>query len=250
MEAKPTREERPLGLPEADAYTALRKEIIELRLKPGTFASIRDLCAHYGLSRSPMRDALLRLNEEGLITLLPQRGTMISKIDFERVEEERFLRVSVEKEIMRLYMTNPSPADIARLEASLEAQKASVASKDFRNFIIQDDDFHDVFYRATGKPLCASIIRKASGHYSRVRLLTCIDMDITENILRQHGEMIAAMKSGDAQKMHTVFNHHLSKIDEEEQMLSKRYPDLFVSAGAEQKENDELNTDFLQTLRE
>lgn len=236
--------------PVEDAYTILRKEIIELRLRPGTFVSIKNLCEHFRISRSPMRDALLRLNEEGLVTLLPQRGTIISKIDLKRVEEERFLRVSVEREVMGLYMTNPTPEDIAKLEASLAQQRESIAAEDFRRFITADDDFHDVFYGTTGKPFCAEVIRKASGHYNRVRLLSCIDMDITDNILQQHCEMIAAMKSKDAQKMLAVFSHHLSKIDVEEHMLSRKYPDLFLREGAEDRENDTLEADFLQTLRE
>jgi DNA-binding GntR family transcriptional regulator len=232
------------------AYSILRSDIIGLRLKPGTIVSIKDLCDHFQISRSPMRDALLRLHQEGLITLLPQRGTMISKIDLARVEEERFLRLSVEKAVMELYLSHCSPDDVTQLESCLQEQKLSVEASDFRKFLALDEEFHDVFYKATGKLFCADIIRKASGHYKRVRLLTCVDTNITQNVLYEHHEMIAAVKSKDTHKLHSIFEHHLCRIDSEEQMLAEKYPHLFIKSNPEEKEDDTLETDFLRTLQE
>lgn len=232
-----------------DAYAILRRDIVELRLKPGTIVSIRDLCGHYEMSRSPMRDALIRLSQEGLIDLLPQRGIRISQIDLKRVEEERFLRVSVERNVMRAYMAIKKPGDTELLEASVKKQWESLQAKDFRRSIALDDDFHRFFYKATGNRFCADVIWRASGHYSRVRLLTCAERDLAEEVTRQHGEIIAAIRSSDEEKLLTLFTHHLSKIDTDEQVLTKKYPDLFVQREASGKDEDMLRKDFLDTLK-
>lgn len=243
-------EKRAIEEKKQDAYSVLRRDIVELRLKPGTIVSIRDLCDHFQSSRSPMRDALIRLGEEGLVDLLPQRGIMISRIDIDRVEEERFLRVSVERNVMQMFQAHHTPEDIAFLQACIVRQKRSISTGDYRANIALDDEFHRYFYQVTGKTLCADVIWKASGHYSRVRLLTCVDRDISEEITNQHCDFVEAIDKGDEAGMLAVFNHHLSKIDAEESMLSAKYPDLFLQNKATARKDDLLKNDFLETLKE
>lgn len=232
-----------------DPYSILRKNIIELRMKPGTIVSIRDLCEHFHVSRSPMRDALIRLGEEGLVDLLPQRGIMISKIDIHRVEEERFLRVSVERNVMQMFMKQHTPNDVVFLEASIVKQKRSMQAKDYRAMIALDDEFHRYFYQVAGKTLCADVIWKASGHYSRVRLLTCVSQDISQEVTNQHSEFIEAINSGDTNRLLAVFDHHLGRLDEEMKEFGVKYPDLFLQGKPADRENDLLKNDFLKTLR-
>ncbi len=242
-------EERAFEEKKQDAYSVLRRDIIGLRLKPGTIVSIRDLCGHFHISRSPMRDALIRLGEEGLVDLLPQRGIMISRIDINRVEEERFLRVSVERNVMQMFQTHHTPEDIAFLQASIVHQRRNIPTGDYRANIALDDEFHRYFYQVTGKTLCADVIWKASGHYSRVRLLTCVNRDISEEITNQHCDFVEAIDRGDEAGMLAVFSHHLSKIDAEVRMLSAKYPDLFLQNKVTAREDDLLKDDFLETLK-
>lgn len=237
------------GEKKPDAYAVLRKDIIELRLKPGTIVSIRDLCGHYRISRSPMRDALIRLGEENLVDLLPQRGIMISKINIGRVEEERFLRISVERGVMRIFAQRHTPEDLVFPEASIVRQKRALREKDYRVCLALDDEFHRHFYRAAGKTFCADVVRKASGHYSRVRLLTCVDRDISRKVIDQHSELIEAIKKDDTDRMLRVFQDHLGSLDDEIRDLSNRYPDLFLQGKSVPRESDLLENDFLETLK-
>lgn len=234
---------------ENGAYATLRRQIVELRLQPGAILSIKELCEHFGLSRSPLRDALIRLGQEGLVTMLPQRGTMIAKIDFRRVEEERFLRVSVERQVMALFMQRHTAEDVARLEESVTRQNRCVTAGDLRGFMDLDDDFHEIFYRAADKSFCASTIRHVSGHYRRVRLLSCVDSSISREILAQHYEMMAAIRTGDAGQVLRLFDRHLGKLDEEEPVFLRKYPDLFCQSEAFGKAGDLLGTDFLLSLK-
>lgn len=230
------------------AYTRLRRDIIELKLKPGLIISIKELCDYYKSSRSPMRDILLRLEQEGLVTFLPQRGIMISKIDFKRVKEERFLRISVESQIMRCFMKKHTADDIACLERSLERQAEYIKAKEFRKFLTEDDYFHDKFYLAVGMSWNAGIINSVSGHYRRVRLLSCISRSISDNILDQHREMLDAINNNDERLLLDLFNQHLTKLDEEEPEFLEIFPDLCVHGATEEKRDAILGNDFFETL--
>ena len=98
-----------------DIYTVLRDDIMGLRLKPGIIFSIKDICELYESGRTPVRDALIRLEQEGMITFLPQRGTMISRLDLRRIDNERFIRRSIEENVMRDFVAAFSPTVILRL---------------------------------------------------------------------------------------------------------------------------------------
>ena len=232
----------------SDAYPLLRRDILELRLKPGTILSIQSLCAHYGSGRSPMRDTLLRLAQEGLVTLLPQRGTMISKIDFRRVEEERFLRVSVEREVTVLFLQCRTPADEDFLERSVAEQASCIAHGRLRAFLAADDDFHRRFYRAAGKDWCAETVESVSGHYRRVRLLSLIDSSISAGILAQHREMTAAIRENDGQRLLGIFNRHLQSLDDEKPRFFRAFPELFEDVESDGTRNDDAGGDFLRSL--
>lgn len=106
-----------------DIYTNLRGYIIELRIRPGEVVSIKDIAEEWNVGRSPVRDALIRLEKEGLITSLPQRGTMISRINLHRVEEERFLRACLEEKTVSVFMNQHTEEDIESLKKCLNDQK-------------------------------------------------------------------------------------------------------------------------------
>lgn len=232
----------------ANVYEDLRREIIELNLKPGAIISLKDICEHFGTSRSPVRDAVIRLEQEGLITTLPQRGTMISKIDFSRVEQEHFLRMCVEERVMYQFMKKHTEEDIIKLEELLAKQKKSVEDKEYRLFMDLDDQLHNVFYKATGKDFCAAIIKQVSGHYRRVRLLTTVDSGISQTVLDQHQMLLDAIKAEDEVALHSVLRNHLNKIQDEEKIFCRKYPDLFTENDIWEREPDFWEEDFLATL--
>ncbi len=234
----------------ANVYDSLYREIIELKLKPGSIISIKDMCEHFDTGRSPMRDALIKLEQEGLITTLPQRGIMISKIDFSRVEQERFMRVCVEERVMDIFIKKHTPEDIEHLEKCIAMQIEAIKEKDYRQVIEMDDKYHNVFYEATNKLFCAKTIQQVSGHYKRFRLLTIIDEIIVEDVVEQHRQILEAIKEEDTEKMHKVIKKHFSKIHDEEIILCKKYPYLFTEGDKwEQEQEPKFWTeDFLEEL--
>lgn len=234
-----------------DVYSVLRDDIINLRLRPGAFFSIRDLCAFYNVGRSPGREALIRLEQEGLVTFLPQRGTMISKLDLERIDNERYIRRSIEENVMRDFVGMFSNTVILRLEEMIQEQRVLQKVQDHRGFLDADDRFHQVFYQQAGREYCCSVIDKECSNYRRMRLLAQMtDPGAMEKTIDEHAALINAVSMRDMEKVMTCFYLHLDCIKSQERKIIRRFADLFQDeSGLERKENHDLNTDFLVSIR-
>lgn len=233
-----------------NVYNNLKSNIIELTIKPGEMISIKDLCAQLNVGRSPVRDAVIKLEKEGLITTLPQRGTMISRIDLGRVAEERYLRECLEEKTVKLFLECHTTSDIEKMKTVLEEQKRSIVDEDYRRFLQQDDEFHKVYFDATNKKLCWETIQSTSGHYRRIRLLSLADQAVLDNIIKQHEEMIICITEKKLQRLEEILCMHLTKLDTEELDLLKRYPDLFESQSPISEDaHTLLQKDFFKMLK-
>lgn len=210
-----------------DLYRVLRRAIVEMYLEPGAILSIRDICEHFKIGRSPARDTLLRLDQEGLVTLLPQRGTMISLIDLNRVNEERFMRLSVEEAVMKFFMACHTPTDITLLQKNLwEQYKLIEEDIDIRQFLALDDQFHQIFYAVSNKLFSHGTLQSISGHYRRMRLLSLDSKNLNE-ILKQHEGLITSFQTRDTEMMQSIFHLHICKLEREEIRIVKKLPHLF-----------------------
>ena len=167
---------------EDNIYDVLRTDILNLKLRPGMIFSIRDISEAYQVGRTPVRDALISLSKEGLITFLPQRGTMISKINYDKVLNERFLRTCVEEKVILEFMAVCDLKAITELEMSLDRQEKFVEEEDIRAFLAEDMYFHSIFYVGVNKGYCNDIISANSGHYMRIRLLAMADQGIDREL--------------------------------------------------------------------
>ena len=235
-----------------EVYTTLRNAIVELYLQPGVILSIKDICEQLQMGRSPVRDALIRLDQEKLVTLLPQRGTMVSKIDLSLVEQERFLRFAVEEEVMKLFMACHSSSDLLPLYELVRQQQliCETENPDIRAFLQLDDQFHTIFYERTDKLFCLQCVENSSGHYRRMRLLTGGDGGgRLDEVVKQHNTMVTAFQTRDTDLMRRAFQLHLSKLEREERILIKKYPHLFNGTQEQEPINPIWQIDYLQTIK-
>ena len=227
-------------------YDILRTDILDLRLRPGMIFSIKDISESYQVGRTPVRDALISLSKEGLITFLPQRGTMISKIDYDKVRNERFLRTCVEENVMMEFMAVCNLKTITALEMSLERQEKLEKSGDIRAFLSEDNYFHSIFYDGANKGYCNDILTANSGHYRRIRLLFMADSGIEKGIVKQHRELVDAVLAKDTERLHAILNHHLNRLVSKERPLVAKYAELFDHEQTEVRRTaDMLGVDFL-----
>jgi DNA-binding GntR family transcriptional regulator len=221
-------------------YTALRKSIINLNLAPGTAISEKEIAGRYQVSRTPVREAFIHLSQEGLVQVIPQKGTLVSLIDLNRVNQEFFLRVNLELAVQKLFLNNSRPEHFARLEELVEAQTNALSQKRYQEFINYDDAFHGVFFEAAEQELSWEVLETLCGHYYRIRLLSVWFQDIAQDIIRQHINLVNALREKTSDRARELLKDHLNQLRVEEPMLKEKFPQYF---NTHQKKNF-FNIDF------
>lgn len=214
-------------------YATLRNEICMLELAPGAIMSANEialsmtLLMHRSVSRTPVREAFIRLAKEGLVLTLPQHGTIVTKINPKRAREERNLRYTLEKEILEDLHRNIRAEDYKELYEIVEKQEKAIGSGNRIQYIELDNDFHHKQYKISGHPLYLDIVMTFNSHYERLRNLTTWDVGNVRNSICQHRELLRCLERGALGQVKEVLKNHLCKLDEEEGALLSTYPDYF-----------------------
>lgn len=230
---------------ELDLYQELKRNILGLKLKPGLMLSMSEICETYHRGRTPVRDALLQLANDGLLVFLPQRGVRISKISLKRAESERFLRKCVEEVVVLESMASCSIEFITQMEESLKRQEEMLKEWDTRQreFMEEDDHFHSIFYRAAGRGETFELVKAMAKDYYRIRLLSLSEGGIKKRIIDEHRGMADALNSRDANRFRDLFIRHIHHPISKDAFL--KYTELFEEDKGVQKKSEKLNSDFL-----
>ncbi|MFN3646954.1 MAG: GntR family transcriptional regulator [Gemmobacter sp.] len=202
----------PPGRPSvADAvFAELHRQILALDLPPGTRLSEVDVAKALGVSRQPVRDAFWRLSKLGFLTIRPQRATTVSNISEEAVMQARFIRSAIEAETVRVFTERATEADMAALEAILEAQRAAVAAQDRALFHELDDRFHREICERGGNGFAWDIIRENKAHMDRVRMLSL--SFASQAAFEDHLRVMAAIRAREPDRAMLEMRSHLSRI--------------------------------------
>ncbi|MDR1931894.1 MAG: GntR family transcriptional regulator [Spirochaetales bacterium] len=217
------------GSVQDSVYGALRKSILNLNLAPGTAISEKEISLRYGVSRTPVRETFIHLSKEGLLKVIPQRETLVTRIDFERIKQEFFLRESLEMAILEPFAALCRPKHFEDIARFIEMQESAAAAKEYVRFIEYDDSLHRTFFEAAGQEICWTVLNSMSGHYHRARLLSIWLNDIARNVVGQHKKLVRALAKKDIPAARCILSGHLHKISSEEPLMREKYPDYFVS---------------------
>jgi len=209
-------------------YSSVRESILNLNLVPGTEISETDMALRFKLSRTPVREAFIALSKEGLVTVLPQKGSMISRIDFARIEQELFLRDALETSALKQFLKNHNASHLKELEECIELQSQAANARKFGKFHQYDNMFHKVFFNEQN--LAWEALENMCGHYHRVRLLSIWLQDIIKDLLEEHKKLFRAVKKRDSVKALQLLDNHIHKLNTEEEMLLRLFPDYFVNS--------------------
>jgi DNA-binding GntR family transcriptional regulator len=216
------------GALQDSVYNALRDSIINLNLAPGTAISEKEISLRFNVSRTPVRETFIHLSKEGLVRVIPQKETLVSLIDLKRVEQEFFLRESLETAVLEPFLSSCGPVHFAELEKLLNLQSAALNSNAYTDFINYDDRFHQIFFEAAGQELSWEVLSSMSGHYHRARMLTIWVAGIAGEKVSQHRKIFSALKKKDVDKARLLLYTHLHKLDTEEKLLREKFPAYFV----------------------
>lgn len=208
----------------------LRRRILTLELKPSSVVSRVPLQDEFGVSQTPVRDALQQLEREGLVEIYPQSSTLVSRIDVDAAKQAHFLRRSIEIEAARVVAAAPDSAVIRQLRAATEEQRRHLDPGDYPDFIQADRMFHRIFYEAAGISSLWDLVRRESGHIDRLRLLNLPIKGKIEAIFHDHDSLIAAVERGDPEGAAAVVRRHLSGTLSAIDDIAKTYPDYLKGA--------------------
>jgi GntR family transcriptional regulator, rspAB operon transcriptional repressor len=211
----------------ASVFEVLRKRIIALDLAPGTVLNRAELQQEFGLSSTPIRDALMRLSDEGLLDIIPQSVTRVSLIDLILARQAQFLRRSVELETVLILATLADRSFVAELEGFVEAQRAFADRSDVTAFYESDGNFHRRMYELAGAPDLWALVRQRSGHLDRIRRLDLPATGKMTQVVRDHGLIVTAVHDGNVSGAQTHMRDHLSRSISLSQSLQDQYPTYF-----------------------
>ena len=212
---------------------ALRQAIVSMHLSPGEMLSEQDLAQRFGVSRSPVREAFIKLSQSGLVRVLPQRGTLVVKISPAAVEDARFIREAVECAVVREAALKVSPAMVARLTDSLTRQKRALRTRTTSEFLALDEEFHRLLAESVGRPAAWEMIEDVKPQMDRVRFLDMSQGPQRDRIVAQHATIVDAIKGGDPDRAIKAMQDHLGEILLSLPEMAAKYPDLFEPAAAE-----------------
>jgi GntR family transcriptional regulator, rspAB operon transcriptional repressor len=210
-------------------FDRLRESIMSLTVAPGTVLSRVQLAEQFGVSSTPVRDALLKLEEEGLVEIFPQHATVVSPIDLSHARQAHFLRRSLEVEIART-LALAHDQDVAdQLEANLKRLRAFRDAADLEGFTAADEAFHRHMYEAAGVPNLWPLIHRQSGHLDRLRRLHLPAEGKADDILRDHQAIVRAIARGEPEKAETAMRRHLSGTLAQADRIRAKFPTYFRS---------------------
>lgn len=192
-------------------YEEIRSRIIALALLPETTLVRAELAESFKVSQSPVREAIMRLEQDGLVVSYPQSRTVVTKIDVDRIREEHFLRVAAECEVVRQLSELKESAAVTKAKGILKMQEALVGDIEQIDLYKQlDDSFHAALFNGVNQSNLHLQISARSGHLGRVRTLDLPRAGKMVSVLEGHKAIIDAIQSGDGIAASAEMRKHLS----------------------------------------
>ena len=212
------------------SYEKIKEKIMNLELEPGTKISEKELAEELKVSRTPVREAFMKLAQEELLDIVPQSGTTVSRINLNYVEEGRFIREKIEKEIVALACYELSEDYLFQLESNIAMQQLSLGKNNHNHIKLYDldEEFHRILFQGCGKIRTWQMLQQLNSHFNRLRVLRLSsDLD-WHNIISQHIEIYELITRKEEEKVKEKMEEHLKLVVIEKNLLNDRYPHYFI----------------------
>jgi GntR family transcriptional regulator, rspAB operon transcriptional repressor len=208
-------------------YQTLRVAILSLTYRPGEILRKPEICAALGVSRSPVADAVARLQAEGLVDVIPQAGTFVARFSMQEIREGAFLREAIEVAAIEHVATHIRDDELQQLRRNLTVQAALVADGDTPGFYAMDAAMHELLLSFTGFPKLAQVSETAWLHVNRARQLILPVPGRVEATLTEHRVILAALEKRDPVAARQAVQAHLRQLITYLEPLERDRPELF-----------------------
>lgn len=193
-------------------YARMKSDIVSLVFAPGDILSETELGNALKVSRTPIRQAVKRLADEGFVESVPQYGTMVSYLDIAKLEEAQFMREALECALVRRAAERVSAAQAVSLGQMLDAQDAAAAGEDVAAFYVLDQEFHRTICEMAGLPGAWKTVEVAASHLSRARRLSLPLPFVRSEAVAQHRAIAAALARNDPDEAEAGMRAHVRNI--------------------------------------
>ena len=209
-------------------HRVLRDDILSLKLKPGEALSEKRLGDQFGVSRTPVREAVLRLSDEKLVDVFPQSGTYVSRIPLQAVKEANIIRKALEETAIRHAAARATPDALEPVRDALELQRRHMRAGDATGFHAADEAFHQAIADVAGLPGLWAVVRQAKMQVDRCRMMTLPEPGRMANVIAEHEAILAALDARDEKAAARCIDTHLSRVLIDADALSQQHPDYFL----------------------
>lgn len=213
------------------AFHMIRKKIIDMDLKPGETLSDKDLAEQMGISRTPVREAMIMLSIANLVVVRPQSGTFVAPIDLEIVEMEQFMRCAMEKEMIRLAMDRMNAENWSLYEENLHLydyySHSQIADKE-KKLLELDNNFHRIAFEIGGKEKHYARMLASMQHIERLRVLS-LHLVKDDRVIKEHSQLAETIRDRNIDKAGKIVEKHMQLYVEHLMELRQAVPQYFVT---------------------
>jgi GntR family transcriptional regulator, rspAB operon transcriptional repressor len=194
------------------AYDTLRALIVRGEMAPGTRLSEPELTLRLAIGRTPLREAVLRLAQDGLVAIYPQSGSFVAPISLAQIEEAQFVRERLECGIVRRVAALADKRALSDLRQLLQRQEEAAGEDDAEQFHQLDEALHARFCAIAGWPDVWRLIQRSKVHLDRVRRLSLPLDGQMPHLIDQHRAILEAVIVQDADGAEAAMRGHLREV--------------------------------------
>lgn len=208
------------------AMRILKENIVRLELAPGAGISDRELAARLGLSRTPVREALLDLAKVKIVEIYPQKGSVVALVDYMLVEEARFVRSVLETAVVEVVCSVISQEQLQQLEAHVNLQKYYQQQDAKEKLMELDNEFHQFLFQIAHKTQAFDMMQSLTIHFDRVRNMS-LNTVKEQKWVQDHRLIYEAIRDNNPELARSRMEKHLRRYQIDESAIREKYPQYF-----------------------
>jgi DNA-binding GntR family transcriptional regulator len=223
---------RPRGATASSmVYSDLRAQLLSLERRPGEAISEAEIALSYGVSRTPVREAILKLSDEGLLEIFPQSGIIVSRIPLAALPEAIIIRKALEETTARLAAERATSSQILALRTILQRQREAETASDSEGFHQADEAFHATIAEIAGHPGIWKLIQQVKVHVDRYRRLTLPQRGRIAQVIAEHEVVLTAIEAHDPAHAGSAMSRHLERLLDNITATQSINPEFFDERG-------------------
>ena len=192
-------------------FETLKREILDLVLKPGQAISENEICQRFGGSRTPVRDAISLLKEQGFLETVPYRGAYVTLLSLDNIKQMIYMRVAVETMVLRDFLHVQTPMVVEDIRHSIAQQRAIICEPGFEpeQFYRLDAKMHSIWFTAVRRQKLWDMLQAQQLHYTRFRMLDFITETDFTRIIGEHENLFRLITEKNEKGLEDALKEHL-----------------------------------------